>query len=297
MTTPPQGPPWQGPPPQGPPPGYPQGPPQPQPGHPYGSPQRPPQGPPSGPPPYQGPQFPGPQYPGQFQQGTAPRRKLWPWLLGGGALLLAVVLVLLFMVRGGSQASALGSTELTTYEGERINFQVLERWRYDPQDNVTTLRPGYTTFDSEVWTGWDPASDAEAREVLSYYYFGQMGEPNTQEIPPERIDDALNQGVSSMAGLGEAELLSWLRTVGHGCVQDPYYLGEPERFDPNGLKGVLVEFECAGGISGQLALRGRQLLVLDPYGDRHEISFTTDRENADDLDQALDEIFGSVTLG
>lgn len=158
MTNPPQGPPWQGPPPQGPPPGYPQGPPQPQPGHPYGSPQRPPQGPPSGPPPYQGPQFPGPQYPGQFQQGKAPRRKLWPWLLG-------------------------------------------------------------------------------------------------------------------------------------------YYLGEPERFDPNGLKGVLVEFECAGGISGQLALRGRQLLVLDPYGDRHEISFTTDRENADDLDQALDEIFGSVTLG
>ncbi|GAB4069830.1 hypothetical protein GCM10028777_33090 [Angustibacter speluncae] len=289
---PPQGPPPGYGPPQGPPPGYgrPQGPP---PG--YGPPQGPPPqyGPPHGPPPSYGPpQGPPPGYgppPYGPPRGQRPRRSrapLW-WSLGGVAAVAVIGLALALTLGGGSDAEDVQAVELT-----RVAFEVPRSWEVRPQaENVTSFSTDggapheeVTYAESAEQSGGDPAALVE-------YYRTPVPEP----LPtPERISEAIDQGLAAQLDATPEQLVSMRESSGHGCLADVAYSDQPERFERDGLVGYDYGYTCQSMYG---PVTGRYAVAFDEEGVTHRLTVSTLDPFADEHQDLLASVTDSLRAG
>lgn len=246
----------------------------------------------------------GPPQGGQQPYGLNPTQPVWAsshqpppksrkvgLIIGAvAALLSAITLIIIFTVLGLDSDDDAGTS---VYEGERIAFEVPEDWAHDPQDNVTSVLSGFTVFDDMAWRGFDPGNDDLPREILGYRFYGQETQPRTQTADPALISDAIDQGVQVYRGLSPAELQGLLSSVGHGCFNDVDYAREPERVDHDGLVGVQFEFTCGAGLEN-FAAHGIFSMFIDEYGDRHQVTFSTDSGNFEEHRDRFEAVFDSI---
>lgn len=269
------GPPQYGPP-QGPPPGYgpPQGPP---PG--YGPPQGPPQyGPPQGPPSGYGP-----------PQGQRPRRSrapLW-WSLGGVAAVAAVGLVLALTLGGGSDAEDVQAVELT-----RVAFEVPRSWEVRPQaENVTSFSTdGGPPHEEVTYAESTEQSDGNPAALVEYYRT-----PVPEPLPtPERISEAIDQGLAAQLDATPEQLVSMRESSGHGCLADVVYSDQPERFERDGLVGYDYGYTCQSMYG---PVTGRYVVAFDDEGVTHRLTVSTLDPFADERQDVLASVTDSLRVG
>ena len=229
------------------------------------------------------------------------------WLIGLGVLALVAAIVVGYVLiakpfDGGDGPSGTSSTpghrgtpitrDVVDASTERLTFKVFEEWEYDAQTNVTSVLSGYTVFDTEGWLGRDTPG-AEAREIFSVKFYGQEAQPRTQEVPADAVDAAMDQGVDAYRALTPEQLQGQLQTVGHGCFSDAQYAVQPARFDPDGLKGLKFEYTCLAGLDNEPE-RGLFVMLIDKYGDRHQVTLSTDQENFENFRSQFEDLMASI---
>ncbi|MDO5501837.1 MAG: hypothetical protein Q4G67_01565 [Actinomycetia bacterium] len=183
---------------------------------------------------------------------------------------------------GGSPGGA-----LERFETERVAFNVDPTWTHSPLENVTTvLMSGMTVFDEALWRGEDPVV-----EVLTYRFYGQGSQPRDEEAPADAIAKALDEGVQAYASMQPDSLGTQLTETAQGCVGPAEFLTEPERFDPPGLQGLRFQYECDSTGMRQSAWFA---MFIDTFGDRHQITISTDPDTAEQQADRYLAILGSI---
>lgn len=191
----------------------------------------------------------------------APKKKrLLPWILAGGGLVITAVIVTVVLLVSGLFAGG-NKANMVAAPTTSASFQYPEGW----------IRTGenITIFNED---GSQPAEHFRAvnrSDSASSMMVYEAGDRPAGAVTTEKIHAAIDQGLAAQLAASQEDLVYFRSTSAFGCLKDFAYTDKPVIVERDGLYGYSYGYTC---LSNQGKITGKYLVAYDTVGVSHRMT-------------------------